>query len=77
MKNIRIEKLTEDQVDMLNFMWNELETTEEFLEWYESLDAQQQADADTLQHIIILECMEDMLQDTTQATEYLKRFQLQ
>jgi len=57
-----INNLTPEQVEMLDFMWNELDTEEEFIEWYECLDSDQQRMADNLQRLIIMESIdEDML----------------
>lgn len=73
---IRIDNLTEDQRDMLDFMWNELETLEDFDNWLESLTKEDQATAIALQRLILLESMEEFLSDTTLASEYLKKFML-
>jgi len=59
---MRIDNLTAEQVEMLDFMWNELDTEQEFLEWYECLDSAQQQQADTLQRLVILEAFEEMLE---------------
>ena len=57
-----INGLTPDQVEMLDFMWNELDTEEDFLNWYDSLDTEQQRQADLLQRMVIMESIdEDML----------------
>ena len=59
---ISINGLTQDQVDMLDFMWNELETEEDYLNWYDSLDEGQQRQAELLQRLVIMESIdEDML----------------
>lgn len=58
---MKIDNLTAEQVEMLDFMWNELDTEEEFLEWYECLDSDQQRQADILQRLVILEAFEEML----------------
>ena len=58
---MQIENLTPEQVEMLDFMWNELDTEEEFLEWYECLDSEQQSMADGLQRLVILESFEEEL----------------
>jgi hypothetical protein len=57
-----IDGLTPDQVEMLDFMWNELDTEEDFLNWYDHLDEHQQRQADLLQRMVIMESIdEDML----------------
>lgn len=58
---MQIENLTPEQVEMLDFMWNELDTEEEFLAWYDCLDSEQQQMADTLQRLLILEAFEEDL----------------
>jgi hypothetical protein len=58
---MRIDNLTAEQVEMLDFMWNELDTEEEFLVWYECLDSDQQRQADILQRLVILEAFEENL----------------
>ena len=58
---MRIDNLTAEQVEMLDFMWNELDTEQEYMEWYECLDSGQQQQADTLQHLVILEAFEEDL----------------
>ena len=57
-----INNLTQEQVEMLDFMWNELDTEEEFLAWYDALDSEQQLMAESLQRLMIMESIdEDML----------------
>jgi hypothetical protein len=57
-----INNLTPEQVEMLDFMWNELDSAEEFTEWYDCLDSDQQRMADNLQRLVIMESIdEDML----------------
>jgi hypothetical protein len=58
---MRIEHLTAEQVEMLDFMWNELDTEEEFLAWYDCLDDGQQRLADALQRLIIMESLDEEL----------------
>lgn len=78
---MQIENLTPEQVEMLDFMWNELDSEQEFLDWYECLDASQQAQADLLQRLVIMEAMdEEMLQknntDFAEANAVIDRFRL-
>lgn len=77
--SIQIENLTPEQVEMCDLMWS-FESAEEYLEWYELLDADDQRQADVLQRMIILETMEEMLAETNQqyaeARAYLKKFRL-
>lgn len=71
---ISISGLTEEQVEMLDFMWNELDTEEEFTEWYDALDADQQKQADLLMRMVILETYEEELDDLTDAKLVLQKF---
>jgi hypothetical protein len=77
--SIQLENLTPDQVEMCDLMWS-FETAEEYLEWYELLDAEDQAQAEVLQRLIILESMEEMLTKVhgqyADARQYLKKFML-
>lgn len=74
---INIENLTQEQVEMLDFMWNELEDLEDYERWFECLSPSDQEQAIVLQRLIIMEMMEELLVITPEATEYLKRFRLQ
>lgn len=71
---ISISGLTEEQVEMLDFMWNELDTEEEFTEWYDALDGEQQKQADLLMRMVILETYEEELDDLTDAKLVLQKF---
>jgi hypothetical protein len=77
--SIQLENLTPEQVEMCDLMWS-FETAEEYLEWYELLDAEDKAQADVLQRLIILESMEEMLTEVqgqyAEARQYLKKFRL-
>lgn len=76
---IQIENLTPYQVDLLDAMWA-CESMEEYLDWYNLLDADDQAMADVLQHLVILESMEEMLSEVSNqyadVRMYLKKFML-
>jgi uncharacterized protein YukE len=77
--SIKIENLTPEQVEMLDAMWA-CESSEEYLDWYNLLDAKDQDMADVLQRLIILETMEEMLEEVSDdymdVRAYLKKFQL-
>lgn len=72
---IKIENLTEYQVEMLDHMWS-LDSFEEYEEWYNLLDDEDQRLADNLQQMIIMEEMEPMLVNCIEAKEVLKKFAL-
>lgn len=71
---ITLNNLTEAQVEMLDFMWNELETEEDFTNWYDALDKEDQDQADLLMRLVILETFEEQLDDLTQAKMVLSKF---
>jgi hypothetical protein len=79
MDPIRIDNLTPYQVELLDAMWT-CNTMEEYLDWYNLLDAEDQDMADILQHVVILESMEEMLAEVSNgfqdARDYLKKFML-
>lgn len=75
---IQINNLTPYQVEMLDHMWT-LETMEEFDEWYTLLDEEDRMLADSLQTMVILASVDEMIDETnyTDAKEALKKFALQ
>ena len=72
---IQIENLTEYQVEMLDHMWS-LDSEEEYAECYDLLDEQDQQLADSLQQMIILAEMDNVMGDFKDAKEVLKKFAL-
>ena len=72
---IQIENLTEYQVEMLDHMWS-LESVEEYEEWYNLLDDEDQQLADTLQRMIILAQMDNLMGECNDAKQLLKKFAL-
>lgn len=75
---LRIENLTPYQVEMLDHMWS-LDTEEEYFQWYDLLDEEDQKLADSLQQMVILATVDEMIDDTDykDAKEALKKFALQ
>jgi uncharacterized protein YukE len=77
--SISIENLTPYQVEMLDAMWA-CASAEEYMDWYNLLDQEDQAMADVLQRLVILETMEEMLSEVSNqyqdVRDYLKKFQL-
>lgn len=64
---------------MLDFMWNDLDTEEDFLNWFDCLDSEQQQMAENLQRLVIMESIdEDMLklQDYPDARRVIDQFRL-
>jgi hypothetical protein len=77
--SISIENLTPYQVEILDAMWA-CESIEEYLDWYNLLDGEDQDMADLLQHLVLLESMEEMLSEVSNeyrdVCDYLKKFML-
>ena len=76
---IQIENLTAYQCEMLDIMW-ELDSEDEYVEWYQLLDPEDQLLAESLQCLIIFESLESTVQEMDNywlANNYLKKFQLQ
>ena len=61
---MRIENLTVEQVDMLDFMWNELESYEEMSEWMATLDPADRKQAEVLQKLILIEAAETLVEES-------------
>jgi hypothetical protein len=72
---IQIHNLTEYQVEMLDHMWS-LDSLEEYEEWYNLLDDKDQCLADSLQQMILLAEMDNMIDDCKDAKQLLKKFAL-
>jgi hypothetical protein len=75
---MQIQGLTEEQVEMLDFMWS-LDSLEEFEEWKSGLDRREQLLADTLQRMVLMATLDDVLEDVTkfpEAKQLLRQFQL-
>ena len=73
--DIRIENLTQYQVEMLDIMWG-IDDEGEFMEWYRNLDSEDQVTADNLMRLVIMELREEDLSDMTEAQAVLKQFML-
>lgn len=74
---IQIDGLSEEQYEMLDFMWYHIDSEEEFLEWYDCLDDRQQKMADLLQRMVILAQIDEVeMKDLSPARNVLKKFAL-
>lgn len=62
---MQINNLTVEQVEMLDFMWNELDTEEDYLNWYDQLDSEQRHMADILQRLVIMESIDEEMAQMT------------
>ena len=72
---IKIDNLTEYQVEMLDHMWS-LDTYEEYQEWMDLLDQEDRTLAESLAEMIILAQMDEMVGMCLDAKEVLKKFVL-
>ena len=75
MSDITIHGVSKRQKRMLNIMWN-LNSEEDYFEWYNSLDNVLQKEAELLQRMIIMAELDNQVNDTTAAKELLKKFAL-
>lgn len=75
MSEVTIHGVTKRQKRMLNIMWN-LDSEEDYFDWYNSLDEELQKEAELLQRMIIMAELDNEVRDTTDAKELLKKFAL-
>lgn len=75
MSEIKIHGVSNRQKRMLNIMWN-LDSEEDYFEWYNSLDEELQKEAELLQRLIIMAELDNEVRDTSDAKELLKKFAL-
>jgi uncharacterized protein YukE len=75
MSEVTIHGVSKRQKRMLNIMWN-LDSEEDYFEWYNSLDDNLQKEAELLQRLIIMAELDNEVRDTTDAKELLKKFAL-
>jgi hypothetical protein len=73
--SLQITNLTQHQVDLLNAMWD-IKEESEYFDWYKSLDHDTQLEVESLQALIILESVDQMLSDLSVARKVLKKFML-
>ena len=74
-KEIRIENLTQYQVELLDIMWA-IDNESEFFDWYHNLDREDQVMADDLMRLLVMEMREEDLGDMSEAQAVLKKFML-
>ena len=75
MNEITINGVSKRQKRMLNIMWN-LDSEEDYFEWYNSLDENLQKEAELLQRLVIMAELDNEVRDTTDARDLLKKFAL-
>ncbi len=66
---IYIEGVTPEQKEMLDIMWS-LESTDDYLDWYEILDTHDQQQADLLKMLLLYE-LSDQITNVDQAKEII------
>ena len=66
---IYIEGVTPEQKEMLDVMWS-LESTDDYLDWYETLDTHDQQQADLLKMLLLYE-LSDQITNVDQAKEII------
>ena len=75
MNKVTIHGVSKRQKRMLNIMWN-LDSEEDYFEWYNSLDENLQKEAELLQRLIIMAELDNEVLNTSGAKELLKKFAL-
>jgi hypothetical protein len=60
---MRIEGLTERQVDLLDTMW-EIQEFDELEEWMKTLSRADQRECESLQRLVILETFEELMEQS-------------
>lgn len=73
---MKIENLTTAQVEMLDFMWNELGSYEEMNDWLDTLDPADRRQAESLQELILLEAAETLVEQSKyrEANKIINKF---
>jgi hypothetical protein len=73
---MKIENLTKAQVEMLDFMWNELGSYEEMNDWLDTLDPADRRQAESLQELILLEAAETLVEQSKyrEANKIINKF---
>jgi hypothetical protein len=75
-KEIRIDGLSVEQVQMLDMMWA-IESYQDYQDWIDNLTPEDAVMAQELQNLLMIEMFEHELDDDVGiAKEYLKKFQL-
>ncbi len=73
---MKIQNLTKAQVEMLDFMWNELESYEDMNDWLDTLDLADRRQAESLQELILLEAAETLVEQSKyrEANKIINKF---
>jgi hypothetical protein len=69
--SVTIQGVTKRQKRMLNIMWN-LDSEDDYFEWYNSLDVELQQEAELLQRLVIMAELDNEVRDTTEAKKLIE-----
>jgi uncharacterized protein YukE len=69
--SITIQGITKRQKRMLNIMWN-LDSEDDYFEWYNSLDKELQQETELLQRLVIMAELDNEVRDTTEAKKLIE-----
>jgi hypothetical protein len=75
MKDIHIQGLTSEQVQILDMMWG-IETEQDYKDWLGSITIEEAILAEQLKNLLVLALIDESVEDYSTAKNYLKRFQL-
>ena len=73
---IHIENLTREQVDMLDHIWYNLHSCDDYMDWIATLTEDKRVMAQTLMEMLVLEMRDEDLQEETdfaEANDVLKK----
>lgn len=75
MKDIEINGLTPEQVQMLDMMWS-IESSDDMDDWLSSLSERDMQIAGQLKNLLMLALIDETVEDFEVAKNYLKKYQL-
>jgi hypothetical protein len=74
-RDIEINGLTPEQVQMLDMMWS-IESYQDYEDWLDSITLEEAYMAEQLKNLLVLTLIDDAMEDYDMAKNYLKKFQL-
>ena len=74
-RDIEINGLTPEQVQMLDMMWS-IESYQDYQDWLDSITLEEAYMAEQLKNLLVLTLIDDAMEDYDMAKNYLKKFQL-
>lgn len=75
MKDIHIQGLTSEQVQILDMMWG-IETEQDYKDWLDNITIEEAILAEQLKNLLVLALIDESVEDYSTAKNYLKKFQL-